>query len=201
MKVIIVGVIERRGWIAELQRALPDATCYMDCANSGALHSHTQALKVAEATGERCIIMEDDAIPVVGFADKAQAWCDRFPDDLISFYLGTGRPVSMQGYVDDLIARTDTDFIAIDRLLLHGVCYSLPVAAVSGVLERLRQMDGHIPEADYAVGAGFGGRVIYPVESLVDHRDQGSAEKHPDGEARNEIRVARKLAAPLAYDR
>jgi hypothetical protein len=35
--------------------------------------------------------------------------------------------------------------------------------------------------ADYAVGDAYGGAVVYPCYSLVDHADGESVERHPDG--------------------
>ena len=61
---------------------------------------------------------------------------------------------------------------------------------------------GHTDEAaDYVIGRAFGRQIVYPVESLVEHRDGDSVERHPDKELRTERRVARKLAGPLMYER
>ena len=40
----------------------------------------------------------------------------------------------------------------------------------------------------------FGGRVIYPCYSLVDHADLQTVERHPDNEPRTERRRAWRLA-------
>lgn len=136
-------------------------------------------------------------MPVVGLLEQARNWCNRFPNDLVSFYLGTGRPASWQARVDDALERTSGDHIALPRLI-HGVCYSVPAAGVARVLSRLPVTTDE--GADYAIGRAWGRQVIYPVESLVEHRDQGSVERHPDGEPRVESRVARNLAGPLEYD-
>jgi len=119
------------------------------------------------------------------------------PDDLISFYLGTGRPVSWQARVDDALERTAGPFIRLPRLI-HGVCYSIPTAHVERVLKRMQDSDDG---ADFAIGRAWGRSVIYPVESLVEHRDGPSVERHPDREPRTERRVARNLAGPLMYER
>lgn len=37
------------------------------------------------------IFIEDDAVPVIQFMEKAKYWLGEFPDDLVSFYLGMGR--------------------------------------------------------------------------------------------------------------
>lgn len=196
MRAIIVGHHSRVEWIGRLQDAIPGSAAIIDSADEGAHACHRKALEVAQAVGERCIIIEDDAIPVQGFASLAAHWCDRFPDNLISFYLGTGRPVSWQQRVDVALETTMGDFIMLSRLI-HGVCYSIPTHHIDRVLSRLQQGD---EGADYAIGRAWGRGVIYPVESLVQHRDGESVERHPDGELRTERRVARHLAGPLMYE-
>lgn len=200
MQTIIVGHQSRIEWIGQLQAAIPGAAAIVDCVGEGALKGHIKALELAREVGERCIIMEDDAIPVHGFAQRAQMWFGRFPNDLISFYLGTGRPVSWQARVDDALERTGSDHIVLPRLI-HGVCYSLPANHVGRTLDKIAAMGQTDEPADYIVGRGFGRQVIYPVESLVEHRDGESVERHPDKEPRIERRVARNLAGPLIYER
>lgn len=198
--VVIVGDCRREPWIDRLVDALPNPHVRLDRSQQGALSTHIRALRFAQAVGVRCIIMEDDAIPVVDFLPRAQAWFDRFPDDLISFYLGGGRPVRWQAMVDSKIRHADADGQDAITLstLLHGVCYSIPPADIPRVLENLR--DPQHQAADYAIGAAYGRPVIYPVESLVQHRDGPVVERHPDGQARTERRVARRLAGPLMYE-
>ena len=200
MQTIIVGHHSRVEWIEQLQAAIPGAAAVVDCGSRGALEGHVKALKIAREVGGRCIIMEDDAIPVQGFVPLAARWCERFPDALISFYLGTGRPASWQARVDDALECTGRDYIVLPRLI-HGVCYSLPANRIGRTLDRIKAMGDTDEPADYIVGRGFGREVIYPVESLVEHRDGQSVERHPDGEARIERRVARNLAGPLMYER
>lgn len=48
--------------------------------------------------------------------------------------------------------------------------------------------------ADYAVGDAWGGSVIYPCYSLVDHADGEPVERHPDSAPRTERRRAWRLA-------
>jgi hypothetical protein len=196
LQVIIVGHHSRSAWIAQLQAALPGAAWIIDFADQGSTCSHRRALELAATLPERSIIMEDDAIPVRGFMSQAEDWARRFPDDLISFYLGTSRPAKWQPRVDKALRETTEDHIWL-RHLLHGVCYSIPLHSVQRVLTL---MPPH-PEADFAIGMAWAGDVLYPVESLVQHRDGASVEKHYDGQPRTEPRVARKLSAPLMYDR
>lgn len=202
-QVIIVGDARRETQIIKLTNTLRGSHLILDSWKRGALWNHIRALELAGGLahhlGKRCIIMEDDAIPVVDFLPRAQAWFDRFPDDLISFYLGTGRPARHQWLIDDRMKEADAagrDWLSYGHFL-HGVCYSIPPAEIPRVLENLRRTSQR--EADYAIGAAWGRPVIYAVESLVEHRDGPVVERHPDGQPRVERRVARRLAGPLMY--
>ncbi len=153
---------------------------------------HRRALAWAAEQSERAIIIEEDALPVPGFIDKAADWLARFPDDLCSFYLGTGRPPQYQAQIAErLIAadRTRADYIMLPQLI-HGVCYSVPPQHLPRVLAR---WDSNKP-ADFALGDAWGAPVVYPCWSLVDHADGEPVERHPDGEARKERRRAWRVS-------
>lgn len=141
----------------------------------GANEMHRRAIEWAAGQDERVIVMEDDAIPVAGFAELAQPWLDRFPEHLCSFYLGTGRPPQYQQQIAQKLIDADkhhADYITMPRLI-HGVCYSVPQAHLANVLKR---WESH-KAADYAVGDAWGGVVVYPCWSLVDHQDGLSVER------------------------
>lgn len=194
MKVIIVGHKSRLPHIERLATALGDVTIVMDHHSRGAYEGHRTALRIAADLDERCVIMEDDAIPVIDFHEKAEHWCERFPDELISFYLGTGRPVPWQEWVSDAVntlKNKQRGYILVPNLL-HGVCYSIPHRAIPNVLRRLRPA-----AADQAVGQAWGRPVLYPIHSLVEHQDGESVECHPDGQKRLDARKARHLANTL----
>lgn len=195
MKIIIVGHHSRIEWVAQLQQWLPGAAAVVDYSDRGAAWGHQQALRLAATYRKQAIIMEDDAIPVVGFLERARDWIERHPTELISFYLGTGRPPAWQKIVSAQLGIAQLDYIRVPKLL-HAVCYTVPTDRLRATLEGIRR-----PEADFAIGAAWGRPILYPVESLVEHRDGPCVERHPDGQPRNERRVARKLAGPLMFDR
>lgn len=206
MQIIIVSHYERADWVRKLLSVFPDAFVVTDFLNRGALWAHTEAIRIAAALSERCIIMEDDAIPVEGFVELAQAWLRDKPYQMLSFYLGTSRPEAWQEWLNDVVPKVHEDRSGLAAwlvmpTLIHGVCYTFPADQAQRISDGLKRLNGSIPEADTAIGKAWGSRVLYPVESLVEHRDQGSVERHPDGQPRTEPRVARFLAAPLAYDR
>ncbi|WP_264215161.1 hypothetical protein [Pantoea ananatis] len=175
-----------------LKRVL-NAHFLLDDKDGGANANHRRAIEWAGQQDCRVVILEDDTLLVDGFSEKVAAWLGRFPDDLMSFYLGTGRPPQYQLEVATKLIDSDqrqTDYITMSRLI-HGVCYSIPQHRITDVLTR---WDSAKP-ADYAVGDAYGGDVIYPCYSLVDHADSDTVEQHPDNEQRTQRRRAWRLDA------
>ncbi len=177
---------------AQRLAAMLDALLLIDDCNHGANWNHRRALEWAAEQACRVVVLEDDALPVHGFTEKITGWLARFPDDMLSFYLGTGRPPQYQMQIAERLIvadKTRADYITLSRLI-HGVCYSVPPEHVQRVLSR---WDNSKP-ADYAVGDAWGGSVIYPCYSLVDHADGEPVELHPDSAPRTERRRAWRLA-------
>jgi len=192
MLIAIVAHHSRRTMADELASKLDADIVIMDEHNAGANANHLRAFRWAAEQSDRVIIIEEDALPVDGFREKVTDWLTRFPDDMLSFYLGTGRPPQYQMQIAErlIIAdKTQVDYITLPRLI-HGVCYSVPPQRVSDVLSR---WDSSKP-ADYAVGDAYGGAVVYPCYSLVDHADGEPVERHPDSAPRTERRRAWRLA-------
>lgn len=191
IKFAIVAHHTRLEAVIHLSRML-NAHVLLDDKDGGANANHRRAIEWASQHNCRVVIMEDDAVPVNGFIDKVSTWLHRFPDDLLSFYLGTGRPPQYQREIAGMLVdadRTRADYLVMSRLI-HGVCYSLPQHKITQLLERWDKTLA----ADYAVGDAYGGRVIYPCYSLVDHADLPTVERHPDNEPRTERRTAWRLA-------
>lgn len=194
VKIVIVAHHARRAQAEQLASDL-NAHVIMDEVGRGALWGHRKALEWAAQQPERVVIVEDDALPVDGFRDKAVTWLKRLPDDLVSFYLGTGRPPQYQGQIAHLLRRAEQwreEQITLPQLI-HGVCYSIPVDKVGAVLSKIPSSGA----ADFAIGNAWQQLtrkpVVYPVRSLVDHDDGASVEVHPDGQARTELRRAWQL--------
>lgn len=191
IKFVVVGHHARRQQAEALASAL-GAHLLIDDGNHGANWNHRRALEWASCQPCRVVVLEDDAMPVLGFSEKVTDWLTRFPDDMLSFYLGTGRPPQYQKEIAGMLVEADrvnADYLVL-RKLIHGVCYSPP----QGRLERMLNAWNKTLAADYAVGEAFGGRVIYPCYSLVDHADMQTVERHPDNEPRTERRRAWRLA-------
>ncbi|SEK37177.1 hypothetical protein SAMN04487787_101648 [Kosakonia sacchari] len=191
IKFVVVGHHLRRATAVFLAECL-QAHLLIDEGQHGANWNHRRALAWAARQPCRVVVLEEDALPAHGFTDKVADWLARFPNDLCSFYLGTGRPPQYQAQIAErLIAadRTRADFITLPQLI-HGVCYSVPPQHLPKVLSR---WDSSKP-ADFALGDAWGAPVVYPCWSLVDHADGEPVERHPDGEARTERRRAWRVA-------
>ncbi|MDF1895094.1 hypothetical protein [Rahnella contaminans] len=191
IRFVVVGHHLRR----EMAHRLADmlgAQLLIDEGDHGANWNHRRAIEWASQQDCRVVVLEDDALPLPEFTQGVNEWVTKFPDNLISFYLGTGRPPQYQQQIAASLIDADkrrAAHITMDRLI-HGVCYSPPV----GGLSRIMQNWNRTKAADYAVGDALGGKVIYPCYSLVDHADGITVERHPDNQPRIERRRAWRLA-------
>ena len=197
IKFVVVGHHKRR----DMGKCLADmlgAHLLIDEGDHGSNWNHRRAIGWASQQDCRVLIMEDDALLLPGFTDSVREWVIRFPDNLISFYLGTGRPPQYQQQIAASLIDADKrrgDYITMDRLI-HGVCYSPPVSGLSRIMQNWNRTKA----ADYAVGDALGGKVIYPCYSLVEHADGETVERHPDNQPRNERRRAWRLALFPAWN-
>lgn len=187
----VVGHHQRRDMATRLADML-DAHLLIDEEDHGANWNHRRAIEWASQQDCRVVILEDDALPLPDFTQGVNEWLTKFPDNLISFYLGTGRPPQYQQHIAASLIDADrrrAAHITMDRLI-HGVCYSPPVSGLSRIMQNWNRTKA----ADYAVGDALGGKVIYPCYSLVDHADGVIVERHPDNQPRAERRRAWRLA-------
>lgn len=197
IKYVVVGHHSRCDMANGLAESL-GAHLLIDDSYRGANEMHLRALKWAAEQSEHVVIIEDDAAPVAGFCDLVLEWLTRFPDGLISFYLGTGRPPQYQLDIASKLIAADkirSDFITLPRLI-HGVCYSVSPKHLQKVLDKWDPNKA----ADYAVGDAYGESVIYPCYSLVDHADGIAVETPKDNMPRLERRKAWRLDGSKASD-
>lgn len=190
VKFAVVGHKSRLNKAKKISDLL-SAEMFIDENNNGSNWNHLRAIKWAESKTERVVIIEDDALLCDDFVDQCHYWIKRFPENIISFYLGTGRPPQYQLEIATKLIKSDkerSDFIKIKRLI-HAVCYSLPKNKLNRVLECWKTNK----PADFAIGDSLNEDVIYPVYSLVDHEDGVSVEKHPDTQKRVERRKAWRM--------
>lgn len=192
VKFVVVGHHSRYKQALCLAESL-SAVLLIDNGEHSANWNHRRALEWATEQSCRVVVIEDDALPVPEFHAAVVEWLARFPDNLVSFYLGTGRPPQYQMQIAERLVIADksrADFITMPRLI-HGVCYSVPLQYLPRVLARWDSSKA----ADYAVGDAHGGSVVYPCYSLVDHADGQPVEVPKDGMPRTERRKAWRLHA------
>lgn len=186
----VVGHHSRLDHAFSLMKSL-NAVLFLDENNHGSSWNHHRALSWAKEQQERVVIIEDDAKPVKNFVNLVTKWFELFPESLISFYLGTGRPPQYQSMIAEKLIAADkiqSDYIKLPRLI-HGVCYSVPKNALDKVIANWNSQK----PADFAVGDAWQDEVIYPCYSLVDHLDETPVENHCDKQKRTERRRAWRI--------
>ncbi len=83
VKFAVVGHHSRHKQALCLAESL-GAVLLIDNGDNGANWNHRRALEWAAGQDCRVVIVEDDALPVVGFPVLAAEWLTRFPDSLVS---------------------------------------------------------------------------------------------------------------------
>lgn len=157
----------------------------MDNRHEGAYANHVRALRSAAHHDGHVTILEDDALPVDGYEQKLNDWVERFPDQIISSYLGTSHPRQWMRFVDRMWNNGE-DHVILPQLI-HAVAVTYPPGAPAAILEQLQPS----PHVDYSIGDAWHGDIVYPKASLVDHADQPPVIK---GRAARSPRRARALA-------
>lgn len=125
---------------------------------------------------EWIIVIEDDAIPVDHFRDKAAAALDHTPDgiDVVSFYLGRLNPAGWQPYMETAVAqadRADASWIT-SNTTLHGVCLAIRgPRLVESMLSTAVTLVRPIDERITMWCRRFGHDTAYSHPSIVQHSD------------------------------
>lgn len=206
--IAVVSCIQRRETGERLAKQL-GAELFMDEGEAGtsverlsrSRANHERAWSWAGKLKQRAIIVEDDVTPATDIRERAAEWFDRFPDDLINFYLGDGWSHIEAASIAALQAYDNggPDHIRLDSLW-GAQCYSIPTHQIQAVIDDHRTDLG----ADFALGASWRAHndnreVIHVLESLVQHNDLPS-EVWTDSE-RPHIRNARRLHVPTPPQR
>lgn len=163
------------------------------------LATHERAWHWAAGKRQRAIILEDDVTPVADMAERAAEWFHRYPDELISFYLGTGWAHIEAASVAALDAydHGGPDHLELDTMW-GAQCYSIPTGHIEAVLADHRADLA----ADFSAGAAWQAQhhpgVIHTLESLVQHDGDVSAVWNP---GTRQVRKARRLHVPAPRER
>lgn len=147
---------------------------YEDNGFYGEWKNHRRAIVAAleRGTASHVVVIQDDAVPIPSFVREARKAVAIRPDDIISFYVGTGRPY--QAEVRQAVEEAKAAGVAWleARRLFWGVAVVYPVVLVPAMMKRADKMPG-VPY-DERMGAAlsiFGKKIFYTWPSLVDHID------------------------------
>lgn len=182
----VVGHHTRRAQAEALAERL-SATLFVDELTLGANFNHLRALNWGATLTGHLIVVEDDALPVEGFEAAAEAWIADHPDDLTSFYLGTGIPLHYQPRIAAQLAEVDagTRECVSFGTLLSAVAYAIPCSAVA----TLKHNPRGVPDITFGTTwfKTHHRPILYTVPSLVDHTDGESIaqpnNRHPERKA------------------
>lgn len=165
--------------------------------------------RLSEARAGWAVLLEDDAEPVGGFNEQLSAALAEAPTELVSLYLGGGRPPTVyHGRAEAAVARAKTEdasFI-LAKELFHAVGFAVKTAAVPAMLNHVAARR-YLP-FDQAVGNWARRKwrgvdpnpIAYTCPSLVDHLDLPTLVKHTDGAPRIEPRRAYHVGSRLAWN-
>jgi hypothetical protein len=186
LHIAVVGHTTRQERAERLAESL-GAELFIDHLTLGATWNHLRALNWGAGKPGHLIVLEDDAEPVNGFVDLAADWIERHPEELTSFYLGTGHLPAKPEVVTSALMGADasgSDHVTFPRLY-NAVAYTLPTPQIAHLHLRTRGV------ADTGLGqrwvAKTGRPIYYTTPSYVNHADITSVENprrtHPPRKA------------------
>lgn len=205
----IVGHVQRLDMVQALAGSTGAEYVSVDDGTLGCDGNHR---KVWSHLAEHCVddwavVLEDDAQPVEGFRAQASQALAATPTNVVSFYLGTGRPIwfemagrgsaqKLQPLIHkavDTAKAEDASFILAPKLF-HAVAVAIRTPLIPSMLSSVQRSPKPI---DFAIGdwcVAEGHTVAYTTPSLVDHDDTETViPRHPDGEPRLQPRKAHRV--------
>lgn len=156
---------------------------------------------------DHLVVLEDDAVPCDDFRTQLDQALAVAPSPVVSFYLGTSRPVwielagrgsaqRVQPLIKAAVVAADTagaSFITAPKLF-HAVAVAIRTDLIPAMVEATA---GSRDPIDAAIGRwcdSEGHTVSYTYPSLVDHLDQATViRRHLDGEPRTMPRKAYRV--------
>ena len=175
MTSVEIGIVahpNRKHMAQELGRKVGTACISWDTWGMGAARNHQLAWQYAKSSdADWLVFLEDDAVPVTGFRTQLEQVLRHCPGDIVSLYLGRGRPDQWQLPISTVISQDVSFFRA--RTLLHAVGYAIRTP----LLKPLDRAILHLPaKVELAEGIGRWARrtnrgIFYARPSIVDHLD------------------------------
>lgn len=141
------------------------------------------------ADSEWVLLVEDDALPVDDFLHQLDQALTVAPSPVVSLYLGTSRPKHWQLFVTQAVQcanQADASWITATHLL-HCVGVAVKTELAPLMADWCTNLDQ--PLDDHPVGEHL---IAYTWPSLCDHRDDTPVVSHPDGQPRNQPRIAHR---------
>jgi hypothetical protein len=198
----VVGHEQRLIDATELANQL-GAVVTIDDGSHGADANHLKAWDITSTLdSEWSCVIEDDALPVRGFTAQAEAALAVSPADVVSFYLGRGKPKRWQQRIPAALA-------AADRELAHWITsdYLLHAVAVAMRTELREPWLDWAPTSTLPIDERLGRwcriqrlSIAYTTPSLVDHADGPTLVTHRDGQPRTMARTAWRTGTRGAWN-
>lgn len=187
----VVGHTARAIHAASLARNLK-AQLVMDDGTLGADANHLRAWAIEPHPNANWVgVLEDDAQPVAGFAEQVDVALAAAPTDIVSLYLGTGRPLRWQERMAHATDQSDEDGAhwITSTHLLHAVAAAIRSELRDDWLSFAHRNTQPIDERMSAWCRARGHLVSYTSPSLVDHRDGPTLVSHRDDTPRRAWRT------------
>lgn len=144
--------------------------------------------------GDWLVVLEDDAVPVMSFRTAATAALKHAPSQIVSLYLGQGRPAQLLDRMKQAVTRADREDAS--WIMYDGTIHAVGIAIrgpdlVEEMLNKTACYKGPIDQRISMWLRQFGLIAAYTFPSLVDHADVETViSRHPDGKPRQKGRVA-----------
>lgn len=169
------------------------AVITVDDGSLGAEGNHLKAWAATAARpGEWSLVLEDDAQPVPGFLEQAEAALKVSPAPIVSFYLGKNKPKAWQHRIAQALDQADmADAHWIDtHYLLHAVAVAMRSDLRDDWLATAPTLDFPIDQRLSEWARMRGHRIAYTIPSLVEHADWPTLVQHRDRQPRTDARHA-----------
>lgn len=197
----VVAHTKRAQQAHKLQAATQAAYVSIDNGTLGCNGNHKKVWQwlAHHNTDEWAIVLEDDAQPVEGFLEQAQAALDKAPGPVVSFYFGKHHipTLDIEQQKRQAVARAqtaDAHWIT-SRQLHHAVAVAVRTDHLESMLAHIHALPDFFP-IDEAIAHWTNNNqhdVAYTWPSLCDHADQPTLFKHHDKMERPPGRVAHNV--------
>lgn len=172
--------------------------CFIDDGFLGEWRNTRRALEWGRQRDvSHVLVLQDDAVPVPGFMDHVHEAVRRRPDDLISLYVGTGRPRAAEVLeAVEEARRSHASWLVADGPI-WGVGIVWPVHCVNSFLQWGDRWRHRLPYDQRALAwsQATGRRCYYTWPSLVNHADGPSVIKGRSHQLEL-VRVAHEVGVP-----